>query len=159
MTMEWATPQTIGMTGAVLALAGLAAMWRPLRHRLRRREARRATQAFRLQREMLEARFFDLACARGIPRGLRWVDCAWQDPVTFARDRKSGLLTAFVSVNIRFEAVAGGDMEDVEAVGTIRDAAALFHYQHGRWGTGGRALFNLNPAEALTRLENQFDPA
>ena len=33
-------------------------------------------------------------------------------------------------------------MEDVAAVGNIRDAAAVFHYQNGNWGTGGRALFN-----------------
>jgi hypothetical protein len=89
---------------------------------------------------------------------LRWIDCRWEDNVTFARDKQTGLLTAFVAVNIRFEAIEGGDMEDVAAVDTIRDAAALFHYQNGRWGTGGRALFNLNPDEALIRLENQFEP-
>ena len=69
----------------------------------------------------------------------------------------TGLLTAFVAVNIRFEAVEGGDMEDVEAVATVRDAAALFHYNRGRWGTGGRALFNMNPEDALNRLEGQFE--
>ena len=68
------------------------------------------------------------------------------------------LLTAFVAVNIRFEAIEGGDMEDVEAVGLLRDAAALFHYQTGSWGTGGRALFNMNPADAISRLNGQYEP-
>jgi hypothetical protein len=49
-------------------------------------------------------------------------------------------------------------MEDVEAVSTIRDAAAVFHYRGGQWGTGGKALFNMNPADAITRLEGQFEP-
>ena len=78
--------------------------------------------------------------------------------MTFARDKTSGLLTAFVGINIRFEAVEGGDMEDVAAVGTIRDAVAVFHFHHGTWGTGGKALFNMNPQDALQRLVAQFEP-
>lgn len=107
---------------------------------------------------MLEARFFDVARGLGKPRGLRWVDCDWQDGVTFARDKQSGLLTAFVAVNIRFEAIEGGEMEDVAAVSTIRDAAAVFHYRDGVWGTGGRALFNMNPQDAVRQLSAQFSP-
>jgi hypothetical protein len=49
-------------------------------------------------------------------------------------------------------------MEDVEAVGTVRDAAALFHFQNGQWGTGGRALFNLNPNDAVERMADQYEP-
>lgn len=141
---------------ALVALAALAA--RPLRNRFRRNEEDRAQHEFRLKREVLEAKFFDLAAASGKPRGLRWVECEWFDAVTFARDRQTGLLTAFVAVNIRFEAIEGGDMEDVAAVSNIRDAAAVFHYQHGHWGTGGRALFNMNPADALVRLQAQYEP-
>jgi hypothetical protein len=143
---------------AVLLLIALVALRRPLRAWRQRREAERARSEFRRQREVLEAKFFDLAAASGKPRGLRWVDCDWLEGVTFARDRTTGLLTAFVAVNIRFEAIEGGDMEDVAAVGNIRDAAAVFHYQRGQWGTGGRALFNMNPADALDRLQEQFAP-
>jgi hypothetical protein len=49
-------------------------------------------------------------------------------------------------------------MEDVEAVSTIRDAAAVFHFRAGQWGTGGKALFNMNPEDAITRLQGQFEP-
>ena len=143
--------------GAVIALSAWLA-WRPVRTWRFQREAQRAMRQFRLQRELLEAKFFDLAAAAGKPRDLRWVECDWQDAVTYARDRKSGMLTAFVAVNIKFEAVEGGDMEGIEAVGNIRDAAAVFHYQYGRWGTGGRALFNMNAHDALIRLEGQFEP-
>jgi len=143
-----------GVVGAILAFV----IWKPLRARLRVREEARAMQSFRVQREQLEAKFFDLASTQGKPRGLTWRDCDWQSGVVFARDVQSGLLTALVAVNIRFEAVAGGDMESVEAVGLIRDAAAVFHFRRGRWGTGGKALFNMNPAEALKRLEGQYRP-
>ena len=124
----------------------------------RRRRDARALRAFRLQREKLEAQFFRLAASQGKPRGLRWVECDWLDAVTFGRDLKTGMLTAFVAVNIRFEAIEGGDMEGVEAVSMIRDAAALFHYHRGQWGTGGRALFNMNPTDALTHFREQIQP-
>ncbi len=147
-------------TLSVLFVAGFAAFlflgWPRLRRWQQDRETRQALQEFRLRREALEAKFFDLASAQGKPRGLRWKECEWQNAVTFARDVQSGLLTAFVAVEIHFEAIEGGDMEDVEAVGTIRDAAAVFHYQRRRWGTGGKALFNMNPQDALLRLEGQY---
>lgn len=148
-----------GIGLGLLALAGIAvALRKQIRAWFWRREAREAAQAFKRGRELLEAKFFDLAAASGKPRGLRWIDIDWLESVTYARDRETGLLTAFVAVNIRFEAIPGGDMEDVVAVGNIRDGAAVFHYERGRWGTGGRTLFNMNPEDALTRLTAQFAP-
>jgi hypothetical protein len=135
----------------------LAWSWSPFRA-WRRRRNERALRSFRLQREQLEAQFFRRAGSLGKPRGLRWLECDWLDSVTFGRDVKTGMLTAFAAVNIRFEAVEGGDMEGIEAVGMVRDAAALFHYHRGRWGTGGRALFNMDPAKALASFRGQIEP-
>src|SRR5882724_7341514 len=98
------------IAAAILSLIVVAALRKPIRAWRERREAVRARRDFRRHREMLEAKFFDLAAASGKPRGLRWIDCDWLEAVTFARDRQTGLLTAFVAVNIRFEAVEGGDM-------------------------------------------------
>ena len=117
-----------------------------------------ALDLFRMQREQLEAKFFDLARGRGIPRDLRWVECDWLDEVTFGRAIDDGMLTAFAGVNIRFEAIEGGDMEEVESVGLIRDAAAIFHFHNGRWGTGGRAMFNMDPHAAIDLLSGQYEP-
>ena len=142
----------------VAIVAALLVAGRPLLNWLRKKEARQAYEQFRVQREQLEAKFFDLASRLGKPRDLRWLDCDWQSGVTFGRDVQTGMLTAFVAVDIRFEAVEGGDMEYVEAVGLQRDAAAVFHYQNGNWGTGGRALFNMNPTDALDRLADQYEP-
>jgi hypothetical protein len=148
----------LGSTAAILLVIAVVLLRQPVRAWRNRREADRGRREFRRQREVLEAKFFDLAAASGKPRGLRWADCDWLDTVTFARDRQTGLLTAFVAVNISFEAVEGSDMENVAAVSNIRDAAAVFHYRHGRWGTGGRALFNMNPNDALERFLGQFEP-
>jgi hypothetical protein len=148
----------LGIGGGVLialVLVGRTAI--PLAKRYRKNEAQRAVRLFRLQREKLEAKFIDLAHANGKPRGLRWLNCDWLSAVTFARDRQTGLITAFAGINIRFEAIEGGDMEDVAAVSTLRDAVAVFHFQNGNWGTGGKALFNMNAEEALTRLTAQFE--
>ena len=145
--------------GIVLLLLLLVALLiKPLAKWVELRVAQKAIANFRIMREQLEARFFDKASRLGKPRDLIWLECDWQQNVTFAKDLESGFLTAFVAVNISFEAVAGGDMEDVAAVGTIREAAALFHYNNGQWGTGGRALFNMSPADALVRLQGQFEP-
>ncbi|QDT66290.1 hypothetical protein [Calycomorphotria hydatis] len=114
--------------------------------------------AFEQQRSELETLFLKLARQRGKPRGLRWVNCDWQPEVVFAREVQTGLFTALAAVNISFEAVEGEDMEEVEAVGLLREASAVFHYQDGNWGTGGRALFNMHPGDAIERLEGQFEP-
>lgn len=142
----------------LIAFVVFAFTWKPILARLQSREVDHAVSTFAVQREQLEAKFFDLASSHGIPRGLRWKEIEWLEGVSFARDVESGMLTAFTAVNLRFEAIDGGDMEDVEAVGTVREAAALFHYQNGSWGTGGRALFNMNPADAVSRLQGQYEP-
>ncbi len=151
MSPVWMT--FCGLAGTV-ALVAVSAV--PLARWMQRREAQLAAGAFRRQRETLEAKFFELASRSGKPRGLRWVKCDWQPGVTYARETQSGLLTAFVSIELHFEAIEGGDMEDVAAVGTVRDACAMFHYQYGQWGTGGKALFNMNADDAMTKLQGQF---
>jgi hypothetical protein len=148
----------IAIVVGVVVAAGTVVVLRPLIRRFRRARLQRAVRQFRFDREHLEAKFFELAAQSGKPRGLRWLACDWQNAVRFARDVRSGLLTAFVSVEVRFEAEEGGDMEDVAAVGTVRDACALFHWDGRHWGTGGRALFNMDAHSAVTRLEGQYSP-
>ena len=142
----------------VMAVA-VSIAWKPLR--AARREARfaRARQAFRLRREWLEAKFFELAAGSGRPRGLRWTECDFADEVTYARDRRSGRLSALVAVTISFEAIEGGGMEEVEAVGNLRAATAMFQF-NGRsrcWETNGRAIFNLNPYEAVEHFRSDLE--
>jgi hypothetical protein len=111
-----------------------------------------------LQREHLEARFFDLATKSGKPRGLRWLDAEWQDGVSFVRDRRSGQIAALVGITVSFEAIPGGGMEENPNVSNFRDATALFNYVRGRWITEGRTLFNMSPDGAIDRYHDQYEP-
>jgi hypothetical protein len=120
-------------------------------------QVERARRLFQHQRERLELQFFQEASASGKPRGLRWKAIDWEPGVEFARERSSGQLTALVGVTIQFEAVAGSDMEGLPAVGNLRNASAVFFFHQGRWHTLGKAVFNLNPDEALAHFHNQYE--
>src|SRR5262249_6204062 len=66
-------------------------------------------------------------------------------------------LAALVAVTISFEAIEGGDMEGVEAVGNLRNASAGFFFGGRRWRTTGKAIFNLNPGEAIGHLKGEYE--
>ena len=151
-TGEWIGIGIIGLLIVAIVGRGLLKFW-TIQHR------RHARKRFRHQRERLEARFFDIAAASGKPRGLRWVDIDFDDAVCFARDRDRNQLLALVAVTIGFEAIEGGDMEEVEAVSNLRAATALFHLEGKWWNTNGRVLFNLEPVEALSRLAGVMEQA
>ena len=132
----------------VAALAAFVAM-RPLRAARQAERLARAQRDFHRQREPLEAKFIERAAASGKPRGLRWVDVEFDDDVLYARDRRSRRLKALVAIEVSFEAVEGGGMEEVEAVSRVRAATAEFIHDGDRWATEGRVYFNLAPAAAV----------
>ena len=103
---------------------------------------------FERQQRELRKDFFAQAAATGKPRGLRWKNCEWLTTFALVEDTTQDMFTLFCGVNVYFEAIEGGDMEDVAAVSTVRDGSAVFHLQNGRWGSGGRILFNMPPTTA-----------
>ncbi|NIL96499.1 MAG: hypothetical protein GTO53_03665 [Planctomycetales bacterium] len=135
---------------------GIVVLWRLVEVR-RRHQLAAARKLFHQRREWLEAKFVELASVKARPRGLNWKDCDFDDHVTFARDRRSGALAAFVAITISFEAIEGGGMEEVEAVGNLRAATAVFQHAAGQWTTAGRAIMNLEPAEAIQRFDQALD--
>lgn len=145
------------------ALVGLAALlvlwwgWRNLRAFGGVVRVERAKEMFRLQRERLMAAFVQAAGNSGKPRGLLWKDCRFEDTVTYVRERATGQIAALVGVTIAFEAVPGGDMEGLPAVGNLRHGSAVFFYHAGHWGTVGKAVFNLNPDEAIEHFHRQYE--
>jgi hypothetical protein len=147
----------IALGSVALAAVVTLAVWSPIRAAIRAAEYERARKDFHLQRERLEAKFFQFAAASGKPRGLRWTSCDFDDDVSYARDRHNRGLCSFVGVTIAFEAIEGGLMEDVEAVGNLRAATAMFRWHEGRWQTDGRAIFNLNPAEAIAYYHDDLE--
>ena len=62
-----------------------------------------------------------------------------------------------LGVTIAFEAIEGGGMEEVEAVGNLRAATAVFRHDRAGWRTDGRVMFNLNPTEAIAYYQDQLE--
>jgi hypothetical protein len=98
------------------------------------------------------------AAASGKPRGLAWADCDFETPVTWARDRASDQLIALVGLCVRFTAIEGGGMENNPNVSTPRAATAVFRWADGEWQAEGRTLFNLDPRQALTHFQLEWEP-
>ena len=151
--MESAVWIIVAISVALLVLGAVP----PLLKRRRASQLALAKKLFRQQRERLEAVFFDIASSSGRPRGLNWTNCDFEDGITMARDLDSGELMALVGVTISFEAVEGGDMEEVEAVGNLRAATSVFRFRQGRWATDGRAIFNLEPEQAVLHFNTSLE--
>jgi hypothetical protein len=145
------------LIAAFVALAIAVCVWFATRQARRQRRQLRAREEFNLQREDLQKRFFEAAASSGKPRGLAWKSCDFHDGALFAVDRANGELHALVGVTISFEAIEGGGMEEVEAVGNLRCATAVFTTRDGQWTTDGRAVFNLEPHETLERFGDSLE--
>ncbi len=157
----WFGPIVIGSQiaiGLVICLTVVGVGWLIARYYLTSTpDPAAARSAFAASRPELESQFFHAASATGKPRGLRWKACEWEPGVEFAREKATGNLTALVGVTIQFEAIEGGDMEGLPAVGNLRNASAVFFYHRGRWHTLGKAVFNFNPDEALMHFAGQYE--
>ena len=153
------------MTGQQVALvvAGLAVLLGALGCAgwlLRRGIASRAARAreqFREGREALADSFLRAAQGTGKPRGLRWASAELSGEFELARDRRTGRLHALAAAVIGFEAVEGGDMEGLPAVGLPRHATAVFIYEGARWVPTGRVVMNLSPGEVLRHFAAEFE--
>lgn len=121
-------------------------------------QRQRSMREFEPQRDDLQTLFLQAAAATGKPRGLRWKSVELAGQPLFAADAAERELVALVGATISFEAVEGGGMEDVEAVGNLRSATAVFVFRAGEWTTDGRVIFNLEPAEALARFGSTLAP-
>ena len=142
---------------AIVAILAVILAVRPIRAARPAERLARAQRDFHRQREPLEAKFIERAAATGKPRGLRWHDVDFDDDVVYARDRRSGRLKALVAIEVSFEAIPGGGMEEVEAVGNVRAATAEFVHDGSRWQTDGRVFFNLAPTATVKYLASDLE--
>jgi hypothetical protein len=145
------------MTYAVYLIAAIALAvvlvigWKKWRQAQRQKLFQTAVAQFPRQQNLSEL-FLRAANATGKPRGLRWKSCELAGEPMFTTDKKSGEILALSGASIGFEAIPGGDMEEVEAVGDIRYVTVIFVYRDREWLADGRAIMNLEPAQALARL-------
>jgi hypothetical protein len=147
----WFIPAAMALTGLAFVVLRIARREDP------KKQITQARGIFQQERNRLETLFFQTASSSGKPRGLRWTECQWSELIAWVRHRQTGQLMALVGVTISFEAIEGGDMEGLEAVGNLRNASAVFFYQNGQWQTGGRVIFNLNPDEAVEHFKQGYE--
>jgi hypothetical protein len=150
-TLSW-----LGLALVLLVAAGVV-FWLIGRTADPARRLVKARAEFDAHRPQLETEFFHAASASGKPRGLLWIACDWSEAIAFARDKETHQIVALRGVTIQFEAIAGSDMEGLPAVGNLRNASAVFILHQGRWRTQGKAVFNLNPDEALRHFAAQYE--
>lgn len=150
--MSTYVPILLSAAVALLAAFTVGLALKPIRAKRQAEWLARARRDFHRQREQLEAKFIDQAAASGKPRGLRWLEVDFDDDVLYARDRRTRLLRALVAIEVRFEAIEGGGMEEVEAVSNVRAATGEFLHESGRWRTEGRVYFNLAPEATVKYL-------
>ena len=134
-----------------------AAAWIIVRPTLYARRIERALKLFVRNQQVLEDAFFKAAASSGKPRGLEWTQVAFQQGVLMARDRANGQLVGLRGVTVGFKAIEGGGMEEVEAVGNLRAATAVFTHDGREWTTQGRVVFNLEPREVIERYKDSLD--
>lgn len=152
------TPIVVAIATAIIA-ALLYAVWQsePVQRRLIAWRCGKLRELFGSERLALREQFMAAAAGSGKPRGLHWRTPDWTDEAVLARDRVNRLYVMLVPLALRFEAIEGGDMEDVEAVQFPKTATALFFFAAGRWHTHGKAAFNLDPAGVLERFAAQYE--
>ena len=155
--MPLALTLVVTFFAAVLAGVATAIALKPMRAARQAERIARAQRDFHRQREPLEAKFIERAAGRGKPRGLRWVDVSFDDDVVYARDRRSRQLKALVAIEVTFEAVAGGGMEEVENVNKVKAATAEFRHDGVRWITDGKVYFNLAPSATVKYLASDME--
>ena len=142
------------VAAAVLLVLFLALMWRV---GAAAGSPKLALERFTSQRDALRHAFFLTASSSGKPRGLVWKSIEWHEGVVLVRERQTRRLAALVGVTIAFDAVAGGEMEGVAAVGNLRHGSATFFYHRGAWHAAGKTIFNLLPDEAVERFAAQYE--
>jgi hypothetical protein len=142
--------------GVFVAAMSVVLAWSQWRHRRAIVGLREAKRLFHLRREWLEADFYTMASRSGKPRGLIWQDCDFENEAAFATDRQTGQLRAFVALTIRFAAAPGSPLEDNPNLANLRAATAVFVFDGRQWITEGRAIFNLNPLEAIQHFQHEL---
>jgi hypothetical protein len=141
----------------LVALVAVAAGWRPARAASRRARILRARRGFHRQREWLEAKFLQLASARGGPEQRHWADCDFDDSVSYVRNRSTGELSAFVAVTVVLEGVRQPKASASDMMANVRAGTAVFRFDRDHWRTDGAVILNLSPAEAIRACLNDLE--
>lgn len=145
---------------APAAFGALVLLSRPALRRSRSGRLARARRDFHLQRERLEIRFLQLAAARQQPDAAElfdWDRCEFDDDVAYVRSRTTGELAALVGMTVARRDPDSPVADIADLLGAMSTGTAIFRFDGKHWCTDGKALLNLNPAEAIRRLASDME--
>ena len=145
------------LLGAVAAVAMLVCIWWPAWGAGREARFARARRDFHAQRERLEAKFIQLAMAHAAAEAPRWEDCSFDDDVAYVRHRSTKELSAFVAVTVATNGPENPSAGIPDVSGDFRVGTAIFRFDRDHWETDGRAILNLNPAEAIRYYQDDLE--
>jgi hypothetical protein len=144
-------------TSAGMFAASLAYFWGPVRRALCEARFTRVQRKFHTHRERLEAKFIQLASAHARPESPRWENCEFADDVSYVRHRMTGELSAFVAIWVGSEeSLDAANFFGGDAIGKMQLGTAVFRFDFNHWETDGRAILNLNPAEAIRYFQRDW---
>jgi hypothetical protein len=149
---------SLAVVGLGLVATAIVARFR----RLGKRSVRRPPWAiikrrFHAQRERLEAKFVQLAATSHNAETRRWAGCSFADDVAYVRSRATGELAAFVAVSISPDDTESADYVGPDSRRSTQAGTAIFRFDRDHWETDGRAILNLNPAEAVRHYRDEFE--
>ena len=145
---------------AVVAAGGIGAilsLWWPLRARRRQRGFSQARRDFHIQRERLEVKFIHLAATKPAPHVLHWDGCEFDDDVAYVRNRATGEVSAFVGITVSASDPTGPMIDIADLIDSLHVGTAIFRFDGVRWETDGKAILNLNPAEAIRQHQKDLE--
>jgi len=137
-------PESVILLAAMTAI-GAATLWRPVMrfwHHLRFEKAR---ALFHRERERLEARLVKQITVPVVTGEMEWLDCEFEDQVTFLRNRQSGEFVALVAILLGPQTpwVAGSDDESGGR------GVAIFRFHRKHWVADPKVHMNLTPDDMV----------
>jgi hypothetical protein len=155
-------PWIFVIIGFCVAAIVVSMLWRPLQVAARESRLVQARKEFHKQREWLEVKFITVAKSPTSPAeqsesSPHWVNCDFDDAVSYVRHRSTGDLSAFVGVTVALEGFDHVGVTASELMNNVRAGTAVFRFDKNRWVTDGRVILNLSPAEAIRFYQNDLE--
>lgn len=145
---DWYILATAVFLGVVVGFL----IWSPIRAAVRNARFADARREFHLRREWMEAKFIKRAAATAKSDTFRWVECEFDNDVSYVRNRSTGELAAFVAITVGLE-----DSEEHRRTDRYQAGTAVFRFLHHHWDTEGVALLNLTPSEAVRYYQDNLE--
>ncbi|MGQ9503845.1 MAG: hypothetical protein ACUVQG_02465 [Thermogutta sp.] len=140
----------MGYTESVLLLAAMiilaaATCWRTVLRLWRGVRFEKARALFHRERERLEARLVKQIAVPVVTGEMEWLDCEFDNQVTFLRDRRTGGLVALVGVMLGPETSWTVELDEQSRGYGV----AIFRFDNNHWRAEPKIHMNATPDDII----------